>query len=115
MTEALQCDDRALVANPRFVEALINRALVHLELDRPADAERDLKQAVALGRNDTKVLVILAEVIARMGRRDDAERLYTHRLDCDPDNSVYLNATLATPEPTTAWPCSNGPRTRALP
>jgi eukaryotic-like serine/threonine-protein kinase len=84
LTEALQCDDRGLVANPRFVEALINRALVHLELNHLADAERDLKQAVALGRNDTNVLVILAEVIARMGRRDDAERLYTHLLDSDP-------------------------------
>ncbi|HMB03110.1 MAG TPA: tetratricopeptide repeat protein, partial [Isosphaeraceae bacterium] len=92
LTGALRCYDRALAANPRFVEALIDRALVHLELDRPADAERDLEQAVALGRTGATVLAILGEVRARMGRRGDAERLYTDLLARDPDNPAYLVA-----------------------
>jgi serine/threonine protein kinase/tetratricopeptide (TPR) repeat protein len=89
LLDALKCDDRALEANPRFIEALVNRALIHLELNHLADAECDLKQAVALGRNDATILYILGEVLARLGRRGDAERLFDDLLADDPDNPVY--------------------------
>jgi serine/threonine protein kinase/Tfp pilus assembly protein PilF len=92
LIDALKCDDRALEVNPCFVEALVNRALVHLELNHLAEAERDLKQAVALGRKDSTVLATLGEVMARIGRRGEAERLYGELLSSDPENPLYLVA-----------------------
>ena len=92
LTDALRCDDRALAANPRFVEALLNRASVHLELNHLADAEHDLKKAIALGRNSTAVLAVLGEVMARQGRLKEADRLYADLIAADPDNPVYLVA-----------------------
>jgi serine/threonine protein kinase/Tfp pilus assembly protein PilF len=92
LTDALKCDDRALEINPCFVEALVDRALVHLELNHLVEAERDLKQALALGRKDSSMLAILGEVMARLGHRGDAERLYGELLSSDPENPIYLVA-----------------------
>ncbi|WP_406697495.1 tetratricopeptide repeat protein [Singulisphaera sp. Ch08] len=87
--EALSVYDQALRINPRFTEALVNRALTHLELDNLPGAEADLNQAINLGRKEPDVLSALGEVLARLGRRDDAERLYARLLDSDPENQAF--------------------------
>ena len=59
-----------------FAEALVNRALVELELNdlEPARAS-DLTAAIKRGRNDLVVFAALGETWARLGRRNEAELL----------------------------------------
>jgi serine/threonine protein kinase/tetratricopeptide (TPR) repeat protein len=92
LADARDSYDRALALSPQFAEALVNRALAGLELNDLAHAERDLTQAIALGRNDPAVLAALGEVLARLGRRGDAERIYGDLLRDEPDNTLVLVA-----------------------
>ncbi|MDR3637922.1 MAG: protein kinase [Isosphaeraceae bacterium] len=92
LAEALECYDLALKDHPRFAEALVNRALAALELDRLDDAERDLRAALALGRGDAGVYAALGEVDYRLGRVEEAERLYNDLLAREPGNVMVLAA-----------------------
>ena len=92
LAEARASYDRALEANPRFAEAWVNRALADLELNDLAAAERALSRAWELGRRESGVLAVWAEVKARLGRRDEAERLFTRLLRDRPDDPVLLTA-----------------------
>lgn len=89
LNEALTAYNQALQHNPRFAEALVNRALVQLELDNLTGAESDLRRAITLDRKEPNVLAALGEVLARLGRRDEAERLYARLLATDPDNQGF--------------------------
>lgn len=50
--DALSAFDRALQLNPRYVEALLNRAIVLNQLGRMQEAERGFEMAAELGRPD---------------------------------------------------------------
>ncbi|MFI5459583.1 MAG: protein kinase [Isosphaerales bacterium] len=80
--------DRALELEPNFSEALVDRALVELELDRPDRAKNDLIRAVELGRNDLVVFEALGETWARLGRRSEAERYFANLLAGNPHDLV---------------------------
>jgi serine/threonine protein kinase/tetratricopeptide (TPR) repeat protein len=67
---------RALELAPGLTEALIDRALVELELDNAAQALRDLEAAISSGRRTPIVLTARAEALARLGRRPEAEQAY---------------------------------------
>lgn len=73
LPEARVAYDRALELDGNFAEALVDRALVCLELNDPGQALRDLDRAIALGRRAPAVLTARAEALARLGRRDEAE------------------------------------------
>src|SRR5262249_52789423 len=94
--------DRALQIDPQFAEALVDRALVELELDQLDQARDDLTRAHALGRHDLVVTVALGETLARLGRRADAEAVFAERLAPDPDTA---GAPSGSPTiRTTRWP-----------
>ncbi len=78
----------ALSASPNFAEALVDRALVELELGDAPAAERDLRAAVALGRKEPSIHAALAETLSRLGRRDEAEKLFDSFLADDPRNTL---------------------------
>jgi serine/threonine protein kinase/tetratricopeptide (TPR) repeat protein len=89
--------DRAIALNPRFVEALIDRALVNLELDDPSAVEADLRRAIKLGENDPKIAhdpaiqAALAEAISRQGRADEADALLSELIERNPNRvSIYI-------------------------
>ncbi len=92
LNEARAAYDRALKANPRFAEAWVNHALVDLELNDLAGAERALGQAWSLGRRESGVMAVWAEVKARQGNRDEAEKLFAQLLGERPDDPVLLTA-----------------------
>ncbi|HKI18486.1 MAG TPA: tetratricopeptide repeat protein, partial [Isosphaeraceae bacterium] len=84
--------DRALEIDPDFAEAVVNRALVELELDQLAAAQADLERAIRLGRDDVVILAALGETFARQGRRDEAERLFDGLLTRNSNDLVALVA-----------------------
>jgi len=88
LLDAQDAYDRALELEPKFSEALVDRALVELELDRPDRAKNDLIRAVELGRNDLVVLEALGETWARLGRRSEAERYFAGLLASNPHDLV---------------------------
>ena len=126
--------DLAIRTDPAFAEAMANRAMVNLELNRLEPVLDDLSRAIALGRDDVAVLAARGEALARLGRLDEAQRQFQALLADDPDNAAVLVARAMTrlrtdprlPVPTSstswrrihttrrpvmAWPCWFGPRT----
>jgi tetratricopeptide (TPR) repeat protein len=88
LLDAQDAYDRALQIDPRFAEALVNRALVELELDQLKPALADLTRAGDLGRRDLGVLAARGETLARLGRRDEAEREFAAWLTQHPDDPL---------------------------
>ena len=86
--EARHAYDRALGLDPSFSEALVNRAMVEIELDDLRSAERDLVRSIELGRTDLVALTSLGETWARLGRRDEAERYFAGLLARNPGSLV---------------------------
>ena len=90
--ESKSAYDLALELDPSFSEAFVNRAMVELELNLLADAERDLLAARAAGRDDLVVLTSLAGIWARQGRGTQAEHFLTRLLAQDPTSTVLAVA-----------------------
>ncbi len=88
LVDAQYAYDRAIDLDQNFVEALVDRGLVELELDRPERANDDLIRAVKRGRNDLVVFAALGETWARLGRRSEAERYFAGLLTNNPDDLV---------------------------
>ncbi len=84
--------DLALRTDPEFAEAMANRAMVDLELNRLEPALADLTRAIALGRDDVAVLAARGEALARLGRLDEAQSQFQALLADDPDNASVLVA-----------------------
>jgi serine/threonine protein kinase/tetratricopeptide (TPR) repeat protein len=80
--------DEALRLDPDFAEALVNRALVALELNQVESALADLTLAISLGRHDDAILAARGEALARLGRTDEARRQFDSLLSADPDDAV---------------------------
>jgi tetratricopeptide (TPR) repeat protein len=80
--------DRALEIDQEFTEALVNRALVELELNSLERARVDLTEAIRLGRNDLVVFTAMGEVWARLGRRQESERYFASLLARDSRNMI---------------------------
>jgi serine/threonine protein kinase/tetratricopeptide (TPR) repeat protein len=80
--------DDALRLDPAFIEALVNRALVELELNDASAALSDLSLAIKLGRTEIGVLAAYGEALARLGRPDEALRRFDSLLESEPDNAV---------------------------
>jgi serine/threonine protein kinase/tetratricopeptide (TPR) repeat protein len=91
LEEARAAYGRALEIDPDFAEARVNRALASIELDDLAAAEADLAAASRLA-GGTGVLAAHAEVLARLGRREEAERAFAGALERSPDDPALLTA-----------------------
>ena len=83
LLDARDSYDRALEIDHEFSEALVNRALVELELNQLERARDDLIHAIKLGRDDLVVLAALGETWARLGRREESERYFAALLERD--------------------------------
>ena len=88
LLDAKDAYDRALRLEPDLVEAIVDRALVELELNQLDGALSDLTRAVELGRKDLGVLAARGETLARLGRRAEAERDFATLLARNPDDPV---------------------------
>jgi serine/threonine protein kinase/tetratricopeptide (TPR) repeat protein len=80
--------DRALGIDQEFTEALVNRALVELELNELERARIDLTEAIRLGRSDLVVFTAIGEAWARLGQRQEAERYFASLLERDRGNMI---------------------------
>ena len=85
--EAQYAYDRALELDPKFSEALVNRAMVELELNELDAGRRDLLRSIELGRDDLVALTSLGETLARTGRKTEAERYFAELLVKNRDRS----------------------------
>ncbi|MGE3818338.1 MAG: protein kinase [Isosphaeraceae bacterium] len=92
LPDARACYEHALRVNPRFAEAWLNLALVTLELNDLDAAEKALRQAVALGRQEPAVLAGLAEVTSRQGNPTAARELFDTLIEAHPDDPRWLSA-----------------------
>ncbi len=88
LLDARDSYDRAIEIENDFREALVNRALVELELNQLEGARDDLIHASKLGQSDLIVLAALGEAWARLGRRQESERYFRSLLDRDRNNLV---------------------------
>ncbi len=88
LLDARDAYDRALEIEPDFVEAMVNRAFVQLELNHLEGALSDLTRAVELGRRDLPVMAARGETLARLGRRAESARDFADLLAHHPDDSV---------------------------
>lgn len=95
--EALDSYQRAIdlgISGPE--EAHLNRAVILSDhLHRPADAESELRAALAKNRDYVPALLNLGNLLEDLGRRDEARKAYARALELEPDNSLAL-ARLAT-------------------
>ncbi len=83
--EARYAYDRALALDPSFSEALVNRGMVELELNQLGAARAPTcVRSIELGRDDVVAMTSLGETLARMGRRDEAERFFADLLARNP-------------------------------
>jgi tetratricopeptide (TPR) repeat protein len=81
LEEALASFDRALAADPGFVPALGDRAVLALELGDGASALRDLTSAVALAGDDPDLRFNRGFVLAHLDRPEEAVQEFTAALD----------------------------------
>jgi serine/threonine protein kinase/tetratricopeptide (TPR) repeat protein len=88
LLDAKDAYDRALHLESNFIEAMVDRALVELELNQLDEALYDLNRAVDLGRKDLGVLASRGETLARLGRQSEAERDFADLLARHPDDPV---------------------------
>ncbi|HZW34491.1 MAG TPA: protein kinase, partial [Isosphaeraceae bacterium] len=88
LLDARSAYDRALQIDPQFAEAMVNRALVALELNQLEPALADLTAALDRGCRDLGVLAAWGETLARLGRRDEAERRFAAWLGQHPEDSL---------------------------
>ncbi len=88
LLDARDSYDRALENDQKFPEALVNRALVELELNQLERARDDLTLAMKLGSRDLVVLVAFGETWARLGRPQKAERYFALVLEKDRGNLI---------------------------
>jgi tetratricopeptide (TPR) repeat protein len=70
--KALPLLDRVLAGNPNDWKALGERGWVAVELDRPAEGETYLRQAIALAPPDVALLVHFADCLRLVGKSEEA-------------------------------------------
>jgi predicted O-linked N-acetylglucosamine transferase (SPINDLY family) len=75
---------KAIARSPELTQAREARAAVLVALNRPAEAESELRAAIAAGVAGAQVLVNLAIVMEQQGTASEALALYEQALACDP-------------------------------
>jgi serine/threonine protein kinase/tetratricopeptide (TPR) repeat protein len=90
--EAADAYDRAVELDPGLIEARVDRGLVELELNLPEKAAADFRAAIDAGRKEPGILAAYGEALARLGRTDEAERMFADLLRTRPRDPVVLVA-----------------------
>jgi tetratricopeptide (TPR) repeat protein len=68
------------------------RAAIEMAFNNPADAERDLKEAMKLQPASTALLLNYANLLWKTDRKHEAFNLYTHVLQLEPSNPAALSS-----------------------
>ncbi|MGE0443164.1 MAG: tetratricopeptide repeat protein [Gemmatimonadales bacterium] len=95
--KALEDFDRALAVNPRYIDALVHRGVVLVELGRSAEADASFQRAAALGQTTgngfsrpvasrlANLHAALGDAYAEVGASDDSIREYRRAVSLGPD------------------------------
>lgn len=86
--EAADAFERAAAANPRSIDAWINLALAWKQAGEPAAAERAARQAVALHPEFARARVVLADLLLRQQRTEEARVELETAVAADPEDEV---------------------------
>lgn len=88
--------NEAITRWPGETPLWVERGRVALDLRRPEDAERDLRQAASLSPEDYQVNYQLAQCLRRLGRVDEAEQFQrkAERIDADQKRMFELSEKL---------------------
>lgn len=99
--QALPLLDRALASHPDDWKALGERGWMLVQLDRPADGERDLRRAVALAPPDLPLWTRFADCLRLLGKDAEARALQVDadRLKADFQRAEQLGARIREHDP----------------
>ena len=87
----LQAVERMHAQGSRTAETLTLRAAAYRGQGVPAEAEADLRAALALDSRHAPAHAALAVLLDLAGKVDEAERHHRRALELDPENPQYLN------------------------
>lgn len=94
---ALEDFDRALGVNPRYIDALVHRGVILVEMGRTAEADASFQRAAALGQAGNNgfsrpvsgrlanLHATLGDAYSEVGAADDAIREYQRAVSLGPD------------------------------
>jgi Tfp pilus assembly protein PilF len=91
LTEAEGALIRALEIDPAHQKGLVNLARVYLEMDRPADALTQVKQALVLAPSTGSAHRVAGRVHAELGEVDAAIEAYRQALASDDHDAWAMN------------------------
>lgn len=91
LAEAMELIQRARTAEPGNAAIIDSYGWVLYRLGKPKEAEVELRRALAL-QKDAEIAAHLAEVLWRLGRRDEARRYFDQARKLDPDNRSLARA-----------------------
>jgi predicted Zn-dependent protease len=99
--QAVQLLDRLLAEHPDDWKALGERGWLAVQLDRPAEAEDYLRQAVSLAPPDLPLLIRLADCLRLLGKQEEANdyRDKAERLKADMQRAGQLGDRIREPSP----------------
>lgn len=85
------CNDR-ISADPNALDGYYSRALALYDIDRPADALKDLKLLIHLNPNNREALFLSGRCYMKLGETDRAKEMFTRILNVNRDD---VHATMA--------------------
>ncbi len=90
-TGALRHYDRALLRQPDFVDARVNRALLHERAGRFAPGKADALRAVALAPRNAAACTVLGSISRALGELDEAAAAFDAALALQPERTLALH------------------------
>jgi arylsulfatase A-like enzyme len=91
LEEALARSQRALELAPKDLEVIEENALVHIERNRPEEAEKALRAYLALKQNPN-IYILLARVLSDTGRQAESEAALLTAMELEPDHGGAMIA-----------------------
>jgi tetratricopeptide (TPR) repeat protein len=97
LTAALEFYEAAIKVRPEFPEAEYQRGTALFQLNRPAEAENAFRTAIKLREGWSQPHVMLANLLLRSGKQDEALSLFDRALQLEPGNNAALKAIASIP------------------
>ena len=83
---AIKFYDEAIKLAPEFPEAEFQRGSAFLSLNKPAEAEKSFRRAIALREDWTLPMVSLGSILISTNRLDEAEKILTKSIELNENN-----------------------------
>ena len=91
--DALELYNRGLGENPDSTELMYSRALTYDHLNKPAEAEKDLRQLLSSSPNDARAMNALGYMLTeRSDHYDEARELIVHALQLSPNDPAIIDS-----------------------